>query len=343
MNGEVANTYLNVSRTQALTPEQKQTARNNLGLTGSSGTATLEQAGPDKLGGVKVSLASSIVISSTGHINVKLGDGLDADADGTIRVTALQSMDNYLKLASAAQTSAEKATIQAKDAARLAKLAQDAAEKASSGGGSGGLTDSQVAQKISTHNTASDAHSGKFAGKMDKPSGGTTGQYLKKTASGYEWADAPAGGGSGSGGELLTAAGTTGAYPAIALTNGWWQITITAYGGGDSGNVPDVGSMLSTGYSLAQSGTPLAPATLVLVTGRGTTRNPSTGVTAFATAFRDGGYLGWRDTRDNTTGVTRMRDFSLTILVNYSGGALFQGAGVCDTFQGWTIVAKKLS
>lgn len=41
--------------------------------------------------------------------------------------------------------------------------------------------------KVTTHNSAPDAHSTLFAGKIDTPAGGTTGQVLAKTESGVEW------------------------------------------------------------------------------------------------------------------------------------------------------------
>ena len=41
--------------------------------------------------------------------------------------------------------------------------------------------------KVTTHNSAPDAHSTLFAGKIDTPVGGTTGQVLAKTESGVEW------------------------------------------------------------------------------------------------------------------------------------------------------------
>ena len=41
--------------------------------------------------------------------------------------------------------------------------------------------------KVTTHNSAPDAHSTLFAGKIDTPAGGSAGQVLAKTESGVEW------------------------------------------------------------------------------------------------------------------------------------------------------------
>lgn len=99
--------------------------------------------------------------------------------------------------ASGSATSAASSATQAgtaRDAAVTAKTAAEAAADRAEAASGGGVTEAQVNAKISSHDTSTTAHAAELAKKLDKPTGGTPGQVLTKTASGSAWSDATGGG-----------------------------------------------------------------------------------------------------------------------------------------------------
>lgn len=82
---------------------------------------------------------------------------------------------------------------------------------------------------VNAHNASEEAHGTLFAGKLDKPEGGTQGQILTQGANGPEWADAP---------DPLPAGGTTGQLLTKTADGTAWQ-NKPAYTAAEVGARPD--------------------------------------------------------------------------------------------------------
>ena len=117
--------------------------------------------------------------------STKAAQATAAFEDTVNRMVTAISASNTAVAAKEAAVDAKNDAVTAKNAAVAAKTgaetAQTAAETAASG----------VSSAVSTHNSSNTAHSDirtAIAGKQDALPSGTTGYYLKKTATGVEWA-----------------------------------------------------------------------------------------------------------------------------------------------------------
>lgn len=203
-----ANTASGHATTAGTKATQAATSATNAGNSETKAKASETAAG------TSATNAANSATTASGHASTASAKATQA---GTSATAASASATQAAGSASAAQGSASTATTKAtqaagsatsaatsstqagtaRDAAVTAKIAAEAAADRAEAASSGGVTDAQVNTKISTHNTAAAAHSTEMSKKLDKPTGGTTGQVLTKTATGTAWSDAAGGGGGG--------------------------------------------------------------------------------------------------------------------------------------------------
>lgn len=157
--------------------------------------------------GTSATNAANSATTASGHASTASAKATQA---GTSATAASASATQAAGSASAAQGSASTATTKATEAAgrataaadyaNLAGKARDAAVTAKTAAeaaadraeaAEGGITQGEFNAAMSEHNTAAVSHDDAFSKKLDKPPGGTTGQFLVKTKDGEEWSDAP--------------------------------------------------------------------------------------------------------------------------------------------------------